>query len=173
MKRWIAVIPLVVLAALAALFGLYALKHDPHHTPDALVGQTLPDDSLPSLSGGPAVRLRSQASPGVLVNFFASWCGPCLQELPTLMALKAQGVKIIGVAWKDDPDKTGALLAQRGNPYSTVLVDRDGRTGLDFGVSGVPETYLVGKNSKVIAKYALPLTPDSAEALLERGDTAR
>jgi cytochrome c biogenesis protein CcmG/thiol:disulfide interchange protein DsbE len=173
MRRWVALAPLVVLGGLAALFGFYALRHDPHHTPDALVGQLLPDDSLPPLAGGQAIRLRAAAGPGVLVNFFASWCGPCLQELPTLMALKAQGVRIIGVAWKDDPDKTGALLAKRGDPYATVLVDQDGRTGLDFGVSGVPETYLVGANGRVIAKYALPLTPDSAEALLERGEAAR
>lgn len=173
MKRWIALAPLAVLAALAALFGLYALHHDPHHTPDALVGQRLPSDSLAPLAGGAPTTVPAQASSGTLVNFFASWCAPCIQEFPTLLALKAQGVRIVGVAWKDDPDKTRAMLAQRGDPYATVLVDRDGRAGIDFGVSGVPETYLVGANGKVIAKYALPLTPDSAEALLERSEATR
>jgi cytochrome c biogenesis protein CcmG/thiol:disulfide interchange protein DsbE len=81
-------------------------------------------------------------------------------------------VRVVGVAWKDDPDKTRAMLAASGNPYAQTLVDRDGRAGLDFGVSGVPETFLIGQNGKVIAKYALPLTPQTAEVLLEQADTA-
>ncbi|MDR3512661.1 MAG: DsbE family thiol:disulfide interchange protein [Caulobacteraceae bacterium] len=174
MKRWLAIVPLAVLAALAALFAARLHKGaDPHYTPDALVGKPLPDSILPPLAGGAPVRLRGQAPPATLVNFFASWCGPCIEEAPTLMALKAQGVRIVGVAWKDDPARTKALLGQVGDPYQTVLVDRDGKAGLDFGVSGVPETFLVGADGKILAKEAVPLTPDSAERLLEKGDGAR
>ncbi len=89
------------------------------------------------------------------------------------MALKAEGVRIVGVAWKDDPAKTRAHLAQHGDPYALTLVDRDGRTGLDFGVSGVPETYLIGADGKILAKVAEPLTADSAEQLLEQASPKR
>lgn len=174
MRRWIAVVPLVALAALAALFAARLHKGaDPHYTPDALVGKPLPDSVLPPLAGGQPVRLRAQVQPATLVNFFASWCAPCIEEAPTLMALKAQGVRIVGVAWKDDPARTRALLARVGDPYRTVLVDRDGKAGLDFGVSGVPETFLVGGDGRILAKVAQPLTPDTAERLLEKADTLR
>jgi cytochrome c biogenesis protein CcmG/thiol:disulfide interchange protein DsbE len=173
MKRWIVWLPLATLGALAVLFFGYALHHDPHYTPAALVGQPLPDAVLPTLAGGEPVRVRGQTAPGTLVNFFASWCGPCIEEEPALMALKAQGVRIVGVAWEDAPENTRAYLAKYGDPYATILVDRDGHAGLDFGVSGAPETFLVGRNGKVIAKYALPLTPQSAEALLEHADNGR
>lgn len=172
MKRLIAFLPLAGGAVLAALL-VSQIHHDPHYVPAALVGHPLPDETLPSLGGGAPVKLREIAQPGTLVNMFASWCAPCQEEAPTLMALKTQGVRIIGVAWKDDPARTRAMLAEAGNPYAVTLVDRDGQAGLDFGVSGVPETYLVGAGGKVVAKYALPLTPGSAEALLEQGDAAR
>ena len=76
------------------------------------------------------------------------------------------------VPLRADPAKTRAMLANAGDPYAETLVDRDGRAGLDFGVSGVPETFLIGENGKIIAKYALPLTPQTAEALLEQAEAA-
>jgi cytochrome c biogenesis protein CcmG/thiol:disulfide interchange protein DsbE len=172
-KRWLAVLPLLGLGALAAVFAGYGLKHDPHYTPNALVGHPLPAVTLPALNGGAPVALRVVAGPQTLVNFYASWCAPCIQEQPTLLALKAQGVRIVGVAWEDDPAKTRAHLAEHGDPYALSLVDRDGRAGIEFGVSGVPETYLVGPGGVILAKVALPLTPDSAEQLLERGEAQR
>lgn len=174
MRRWLAVIPLAALAALAVLF-MVRLKGggDAHYTPTALVGKPMPDETLPPLAGGPPMPLKGEVRPATLVNFFASWCAPCIEEAPTLMALKAQGVRIVGVAWKDDPEKTKAMLAKVGDPYAQVLVDRDGAAGLDFGVSGVPETYVIGADGKILAKEALPLTADSAERLLEKADGAR
>ena len=173
MKRWIAVLPLAALLALGAVFATYGLRHDPHYIPNARVGQPMPDATLPPLAGGAPVRLSSVVAPATLVNFYASWCAPCIQEEPTLMALKAEGVRIVGVAWKDDPDKTRAHLAQHGDPYALTLVDRDGKTGVDFGVSGVPETYLIGSDGKILAKVAEPLTADSAERLLEQSAPKR
>jgi cytochrome c biogenesis protein CcmG/thiol:disulfide interchange protein DsbE len=174
MKRWIAIVPIAVLAGLAVLFAVRLRGgEDPHYVPTAVVGKPMPDAQLPRLDGGSPTTLKGEVRPATLVNFFASWCAPCIEETPTLLALKAQGVRIVGVAWKDDPDKTRAMLAKEGDPYATVLVDAGGRTGLDFGVSGVPETYLIGADGRILAKEAAPLTPDSAERLLETADGAR
>lgn len=166
MRRWIALAPLVVLAALALLFVGSSLRRDPHYVPDALVGKPLPADALAPLAGGAPIGMKVAAPPGSLVNFFASWCAPCREEHPVLLALRAQGVRIVGVAYKDKPENIQALLAQNGNPYAAVLADPQGHAGLDFGVSGVPETFLVGADGRIAAKVALPLTPASAEALL-------
>jgi cytochrome c biogenesis protein CcmG/thiol:disulfide interchange protein DsbE len=154
MTRWLAALPLVVLAALAALFAGYALHHDPRVIPMALVGKPMPDVTLPDLATGATVRLRDATREGpVLVNFFASWCGPCQVEHPALMAMRARHVKIIGIAYKDAPPNTQAFLAKLGDPFLQTLVDRDGRAGIEFGVSGVPETYLISQEGKVLAKY--------------------
>jgi cytochrome c biogenesis protein CcmG/thiol:disulfide interchange protein DsbE len=173
LRRWIAALPLVALGGLAVLFATFGLRHDPHVDPDALVGQPVPDLVLPSLEGGPPVRLRTQVRPGVLINYFASWCAPCEEEHPALVALKAQGVRIVGVAYKDDPVRTRAMLDRLGDPFAETLVDRDGRAGLEFGVSGVPETFLVGADGRILAKHAGPLTPDDADQLLEKAGARR
>ncbi len=173
MTRWLAALPLIVLAALAVLFGGYALRHDPHVNPAAMVGQPLPDLALAPLDAAAPVRLRQAAGPATLVNFFASWCAPCAEEHPALMALKAQGVRIVGVAYEDDPAKTRAMLTRLGDPFAQTLVDRDGRAGVEFGISGVPETFLVGPDGRILAKQTGPLTPEAAAALISKTDTAR
>ena len=168
MKRWIALVPLAVLAGLAALFVGYGLKHDPHVNPAALVGRKLPPVSMARLEGGPALPVRSAASGPVLINFFGSWCAPCVEEAPALMALKAQGVPIIGVAYKDTPPKSRDFLDRYGDPFSAVFMDPDGRAGVEFGITGVPETFAVAANGTVLAKHTGPLTPEAAEQLAER-----
>ena len=173
MKRWIAALPLVVLGALAVLFAAYGLWRDPHVDPDALVGQPVPDLTLPALAGGPPVRLRAQLRAGVLINYFASWCAPCEAEHPALMALKAEGVRIIGVAYKDDPARVRAMLTRLGDPFAETLVDRDGRAGLEFGVSGAPETFLVGADGRILAKHSGALSPDDAAQLLDTAGVGR
>jgi cytochrome c biogenesis protein CcmG/thiol:disulfide interchange protein DsbE len=168
MRRWVVAIPLVVLVALTALFAGYALKHDPHVAPAALVDKPAPILTLQPLDGGAALPV-GRARPGAyLVNFFASWCAPCRQEHPVLMAMKAQGIPVVGVAYKDRPDAIRALLAGGADPYAQVLSDPDGRAGVEWGVSGVPETFLVGRNGRIVAKHTGPLTPADAEALAER-----
>jgi cytochrome c biogenesis protein CcmG/thiol:disulfide interchange protein DsbE len=168
MKRLIALAPIAALAALVVVFAGYALHHSPQVTPRATVGQAAPNDPLPQLSGAAPAPIRTAFKGPTLVNFFASWCVPCAEEAPTLASLKAEGVRIVGVAWKDDPGKTRAFLARYGDPYQTIFVDRDGRAGIDFGVTGVPETYLVGPDGRILDKQAQPLTPADAEALLSR-----
>lgn len=168
MKRWLAFAPLLILIALAALFAGFALKRDPHVQPHAMVGKPMPALALPALDSGRPAPIRAAAEGPILVNFFASWCAPCEVEHPQLMALKAQGVKVVGIAYKDAPANTQAFLTRLGDPFAERLVDRDGRAGLEFGVTGVPETYLVGSDGVIIAKHTGPLTPDAAEELLKK-----
>ncbi len=173
MSRWLSVIPLVVLAALAALFIGWSLKRDPEIRPDALVGRPIPETVLPMLTGdqaGPGHLDLKTAGVGrpMLVNVFASWCTPCRVEHPKLMALKARGVAIVGVAWKDDPVATRRFLDELGDPYSMVLVDREGRAGLDLGITGAPETFAVNAMGQVVAKFSGPLVDDAdVERLVE------
>jgi cytochrome c biogenesis protein CcmG/thiol:disulfide interchange protein DsbE len=90
------------------------------------------------------VAVRDVPSGPRLINFYASWCAPCRVEAPQLMALKAQDVTLVGIAYKDEPARTQAFLAELGDPFAVKLVDRNGRAGIEFGVTGVPETFLVG-----------------------------
>jgi cytochrome c biogenesis protein CcmG/thiol:disulfide interchange protein DsbE len=174
MKRLMAFLPLAALAILAVLFVTYGLHRDPNIKPQALVGQPVPALNLPSLDGEAPQTVRQvammSAATGTptLINLFASWCAPCEVEHPVLLALRAQGVQIIGIAYKDDPAKTRGFLERLGNPYSAVLVDRTGRAGVEFGISGVPETFLIGADGKVLAKFTGPMTPTDAEALFEK-----
>ena len=166
MTRWLAVLPLVAIAALGALFYFFALRHDPHFQPKALVGREIPDLALPELTDGQPVRLREAAAQGpMIVNFFASWCAPCEIEHPVLMGLKGGGVRVVGIAYKDAPPNSQAMMTRLGDPYAQVLVDRDGRAGVEFGVTGVPETYLIAKGGQVLAKHTGPLTEADADAL--------
>ena len=167
MNRWLAILPLVSLMALGALFYFFALKRDPQVQPQALVGKMVPDLTLPTLADGRPVRLREVAAEGpMLVNFFASWCAPCEVEHPVLMTLRGGKVRVVGIAYKDTPPSSQAFLTRLGDPFARVLVDRDGRAGIEFGVTGVPETYMVGRDGVVLAKNTGPLTSAEAERLV-------
>ncbi len=168
MKRWIAFLPLVVLALLAVLFAGYGLRHDPKVLPAALVGKPLPELNLPLLAGGPPQAVKAQLQGPTFVNVFASWCVPCAIEAPALAAMEAQGARIVGVAYKDEPEASRAFLRRYGDPFAAVMVDRDGRAGIDLGVSGVPETFLVAPGGRIIAKHSGPLTPADAEAMMQK-----
>jgi cytochrome c biogenesis protein CcmG/thiol:disulfide interchange protein DsbE len=168
MKRWLAILPLGVLAALGVLFATFGLHHDPHVTPMALVGKKLPSDALPPLAGGAPTPLTAEIKGPTLYNVFFSTSPGCIQEHPALLALQAEGARIIGVTYKEDPDKSRAYLAALGNPFTQVLVDRDGRASIDLGVTGAPETFLVDAKGLVIAKRVGALSPQDAEALMEQ-----
>ena len=166
MKRLAVIAPLAVLGALIVLFAVFSLRRDPSIKPDALVGRPLPQLVLPTLVGGEAIPLRASVEGPTFVNVFASWCTPCEVEHPELIKLSQSGVRVVGMAYKDDPAKTAAFLQRLGDPFATVLVDRDGRAGLELGITGVPETYLVGSDGVVHAKHAGPLTAEVAGTLL-------
>lgn len=166
MNRGLAALPLIALVALGGLFYFYALKRDPQVQPQALVGKPVPDLTLPTLATGQPVRIRAAAAQGpMVVNFFASWCAPCEIEHPILMGLRGERVRVVGIAYKDAPPNTQAFLGRLGDPFTEVLVDRDGRAGVEFGVTGVPETYVIGRDGVVLAKHTGPLTQAEAERL--------
>jgi cytochrome c biogenesis protein CcmG/thiol:disulfide interchange protein DsbE len=170
-RRLVALAPIAGFLALVLVFGLFALHHNPQVIPRATVGAIAPNDPLPTLDGAAPAPLRDAVKGVTLINFFASWCVPCAEEAPTLAALKAQGVRVVGVAWEDDPANTRQFLARYGNPYQTVFVDRSGRVGIDFGVTGVPETYVIGVDGRILDKEAQPLTLGDAAALLSRASS--
>jgi cytochrome c biogenesis protein CcmG/thiol:disulfide interchange protein DsbE len=113
------------------------------------------------------VRQATGGGP-VLVNFFASWCGPCEIEHPVLMDLQRRQIRIIGVAYKDAPANAQAFLSRLGDPFDARLVDRDGRAGIEFGVTGVPETFLIGADGVILAKHTGPLTGEEALKLIAK-----
>lgn len=166
MRRLIAILPIVAFAVLVVIFWTRSLHRTPQVTPMAMVGKPVPALTLPPLAGGPPTALRGVIKGPALVNFYASWCGPCVDEAPALMGLKAEGVRIVGVAYKDTPDKSAAFLARLGDPYAVSLSDVDGRAGIEFGTTGVPETYAVDAAGVIRAKHAGPLSAADAEDLL-------
>jgi cytochrome c biogenesis protein CcmG/thiol:disulfide interchange protein DsbE len=173
MNRLAAAAPLVVFLALALLFATFGLHHDPHVIPDALVGKPAPDVTLERLDTGARERLRAHLKGATLINFFASWCAPCIEEAPALNALKAAGVRIVGVDYKDRPDAVKAFLARHGDPYEAVLQDKDGAAGIEFGTSGFPETFVVDDHGVILAKHAGVLTPEIADQLLAKAERAQ
>jgi cytochrome c biogenesis protein CcmG, thiol:disulfide interchange protein DsbE len=165
-SRWLALIPLLVLGALGLLFAVYALGRDPAVKPDAMVGKPIPAVALAPLAGGAPQPVSADRGPH-LINLFASWCAPCAIEHPQLMRLKESGVRIIGVAYKDEPEDSRAFLRRLGDPFTMILADPDGRAGVEFGVSGVPETFAV-VDGVIVAKHSGPLTPEAADRLASR-----
>ena len=145
---------------LAAYFA-WSLRpgYDPHELPSAMIDQEAPAFDLATLSGDGKLTRDGLKGEPVVINFFASWCVPCRVEHPLLMHLAAQGkIRLYGIAYKDKPDDAVRLLAQLGDPYKAIAVDRDGRTGLDFGVYGVPETYILDASGHIRKRFVGPLT---------------
>lgn len=158
----------------AMLSGMRTGTFDPRGVPSVLLGKAAPNTTLPALEGYSGFTDTDLRQPGVpiLVNFFASWCAPCAIEHPQFMALSRQGVRLFGVAYRNKPDEARAFLARRGNPYAAVVTDVDGRNAVDWGLYGVPETYLIDKTGTVRWRMAGPITPeimaDSVLPLLRR-----
>jgi cytochrome c biogenesis protein CcmG/thiol:disulfide interchange protein DsbE len=135
-------------------------EFDPHSLPSLLIGKKVPDFTLPGLNDGAGItgaELQTPKQP-MLVNFFASWCVPCLQEVGILADIAHQGLPIWGITYKDSPAATQAFLVQNGNPYARIAMDRPGRVAIDWGVYGVPETYFIDGGGIVRWRYAGALT---------------
>lgn len=157
-RKLLFMIPVGLFAVLLAAFAI-GLKHDPHLLPSALIDRPAPDFSLPGLYDPAEGLSRKDLGRRVtLVNFFASWCAPCREEHEELIALARQpGVRLDGIAYKDKPEDSRAFLDRFGNPYGRVGVDRSGRTAIDFGVYGVPETYIVDASGRIRYRHVGPL----------------
>jgi len=155
----LAALPPIAFAAIAGLFLSGMFRDDPNALPSTLEGQSAPSVEIEALTGyAPITDSLLRASGPKLVNFWASWCAPCRVEHPQLMALEAEGLAIYGVNFKDEPARARQFLDRFGDPFSGVGADQDGRMALDWGVYGVPETFVVDGNGKVILRYAGPVT---------------
>ena len=164
-RLWLALLPLGLFMALAAIFLAQLLSgRDNSVVPSALIGAEAPQTSLPPLDGTGLPGLDSTQFEGkvTLVNVWASWCAPCRQEHPLLMQM-AQDPRIVvaGLNYKDRPENARRFLGELGNPYAQIGVDGNGRAAIDWGVYGVPETFLVGKDGRIAWKHVGPFTPDS------------
>jgi cytochrome c biogenesis protein CcmG, thiol:disulfide interchange protein DsbE len=155
-----------------ALQRMQAGSLDPRGIPSPLVGRKLPDFTLPAQA--PAAQgftsaeiLAAAAQRPVLVNFFASWCVPCVIEQPQLMALQKRGIPLWGVAYKDTAEAAARFLAQRGDPYTRLARDELGRTAIDFGLYGVPETYFIDRQGVVRWRWAGPMDADTISRQLD------
>jgi cytochrome c biogenesis protein CcmG/thiol:disulfide interchange protein DsbE len=165
-RRLLTLAPLLIFGALALLFFARLFAGDASHIPSALIGQSAPPLDLPALDGSAGLKDADLRQGHVsVVNIFASWCVPCHEEHAILLdlaadkALAAEGVRLIGVAQKDDPENIRRFLGAKGDPYSRIGVDRDGRAGIDWGVYGVPETFIVKGDGTIAFKLVGPMSP--------------
>ncbi len=161
---------LAPVAAVLIVLGVFAfgLRRDPSLLPSTLIGKPVPDFNLaPVRAGEPGLASRDLRGGPRLLNAFASWCVSCKLEHPILLALKAQGVPIDGLDWKDTPAAGGAYLAKEGDPYARVGSDPTGRAGIDLGVAAVPETFVVDGAGVVRYKHVGPISPDDWNKTLE------
>jgi cytochrome c biogenesis protein CcmG/thiol:disulfide interchange protein DsbE len=164
--------PLVIFGIMAVLFSLALRSGDPSRLPSALIGRPAPATVLPALEG-----LTDDASPVggfssadlakgevSVVNLWASWCAPCVQEHPLLVALRQRtGVKLYGVNYKDTTATARRFLGRYGNPFVAVGVDADGRAAIDWGVTGMPETFIVNGKGEVVYKHVGPISAETLE----------
>ena len=160
------VLPLVLLVGLVAIFAV-SLDRDPGLVRSVLVDKPAPATVLPALEGSGLPGLDPAALRGqvTVVNVFASWCIPCRDEHPMLVALKAEtGVKLVGINQKDAPENAMAFLTELGNPYDAIGVDANGRASIDWGVYGVPETFVVNAKGIITYKHIGPISAQSLEA---------
>ena len=168
-------LPLLVFLGLAGLFWFRLGSGDPSRIPSALIGLTAPNTSLPPLSGldkdGTPVRGLDPAvfqGKVSIVNVWASWCVPCHEEAPLLVALgRDKRFQVVGINYKDAADNARRFLGRYGNPYDVVGVDGNGRAGIEWGVYGVPETFVVGRQGTILYKLVGPITAENIKAVLK------
>lgn len=174
-RSWLVALPLLVFAALAVLFWFRLGDRDISKIPSALIGREAPQTVLPPLD---ELARNGAAVPGIapalfagkvsVVNVWASWCVPCHDEAPLLTKLGDDTrIQIVGINYKDKPDNARRFLGRYGNPFAAVGVDANGRAAIDWGVYGVPETFVVGRDGKIAYKLVGPITPDNLDKVLK------
>jgi cytochrome c biogenesis protein CcmG, thiol:disulfide interchange protein DsbE len=160
MKKYL--IPLAVFALMAGFLAV-GLRLNPREVPSPLIDKPAPAFNLPLLND-PALKATAEQMKGQVwvLNVFASWCTPCLAEHPYVTQLSKQpGIKLIGLNYKDRAEDAKGWLRRHGDPYSTIVVDADGRVGIDYGVYGVPETFVIDKQGVIRHKQIGPITPEA------------
>ena len=166
MNRLAFIIPVVAFFALVGVFGI-GLTKDPKVLPSQLIDRPLPEFALPGIEaiqgGGPGFASTSLKGEPALLNIFASWCAACPQEHPVLTRITGEGFPVYGIAWKDKPQDSRDWIAKWGNPYKAIAADEAGRTAIDLGVTGVPETFIVDKKGRVRFKQIGPISPETWE----------
>ena len=174
-RSWLGALPLVGFIALAGLFLMRLHGGDPAKIPSALIGRPAPQTALPALEG---LVNNGIAIPGLdpaafkgkvsVVNVWASWCVPCHDEAPLLTALaKDKRLQIVGINYKDSPDNARRFLGRYGNPFVIVGVDGNGRASIEWGVYGVPETFVIGRDGTIAYKMVGPVTPENFQSVLK------
>jgi cytochrome c biogenesis protein CcmG, thiol:disulfide interchange protein DsbE len=174
-SRWPMLLPLVVFACLAAIFWFRLGSGDPSRIPSALIGHPAPQTALPALEG--LIRDAAQV-PGLdpsvfkgkvsVVNVWASWCVPCHDEAPLLTELgRDSRLQIVGINYKDSADNARRFLGRYGNPFGIVGVDANGRASIEWGVYGVPETFIVGREGTIVYKLVGPITAANINSVLK------
>ena len=167
MARPLMLLPPLIFAGLAGMFIWGMGREDPKQLPSALAGKDAPPVQLTPLgTGAPFTDADLRDGEIKLVNFWASWCAPCRVEHPNLEALAAEGVEILGVNYKDTPEQALKFLGDLGNPYAAIGADATGRMAIDWGVYGVPETFVVDGEGKVLFRFAGPVTERVIESRL-------
>ena len=173
-NRLIVLVPLLAFLGLAGLFMLRLGAGDPSRIPSALIGQPAPETRLPGLAGlqrdgkeVPGLDSASFNGAVTLLNVWASWCVPCRDEAPLLVRLAAdQRIRIAGINYKDQPENARRFLDRYGNPFAANGVDANGRAGIEWGVYGVPETFLIGRDGRISYKLIGPITAENLQSTL-------
>jgi cytochrome c biogenesis protein CcmG/thiol:disulfide interchange protein DsbE len=174
-RRLIVFLPLVLFLGLAALFFLRLGGGDPSRVPSALIGRPAPDTSLPPLEGlerdgKPLAGISPEIFSGkvTLVNVWASWCVPCHDEAPLLHQLAAdKRIQLVGIDYKDQPENARRFLGRYGNPFAAAGADANGRASIEWGVYGVPETFIVGRDGRIAYKLIGPISAENLETELK------
>jgi len=174
-RRTVVLLPLLAFLALSALFMYRLGAGDPSRLPSALIGQPAPQTDLPPVAGlerdgKPAPGLDSATFKGhvTVLNVWASWCIPCHDEAPLLVQLAADPrIQMAGINYKDQPDNARRFLGRHGNPFVANGADVNGRAAIEWGVYGVPETFVIGRDSRIVYKLIGPITPENLEKALK------
>ena len=174
-RPWLMALPLLAFAALAALFWFRLGSGDPSRIPSALIGRPAPQAPLPPLQGllaggaqVPGLNPADFRGKVSVVNVWASWCVPCHEEAPLLTELaRDKRLQMVGINYKDAPDNARRFLGRYGNPYGIVGIDANGRAAIEWGVYGVPETFVVGRDGTIVYKMVGPVTPDNVNTVLK------
>lgn len=175
-RRIIVLVPLAVFLGLTALFLVRLGAGDPSHIPSALIGHPAPATELPPVAGlerdgkpVPGIAPKDFIGEVTLVNVWGSWCVPCRDEAPFLMRLAEDSrLRLVGINYKDEADNARRFLGRYGNPFVASGADQNGRAAIEWGVYGVPETFVVGRDGKIWFKLVGPITADNFETVLRR-----